>query len=131
MKAIIEIPEHMIKAYQDILKVTDAKEYTVQRNIIEAIANSVPLPETYGNLIDRNNIKYVFDLTKTEPTYSGKDIEWAINSMSSISLQMELEKIKAEINEYLIASFADDEDFRWFNLCLDTHISELKGENNV
>ena len=41
----------------------------------------------------------------------------------------ELEKIKAEINEYLIASFADDEDFRWFNLCLDTHIKELNNEN--
>lgn len=42
----------------------------------------------------------------------------------------EFEKIKAEINEYLTVSFADDEDFRWFNLCLDKHISELKGENN-
>ena len=43
-------------------------------------------------------------------------------------LQEELEEIKAEINEYLIASFADDEDFRWFNLCLDTHIKESKNE---
>lgn len=43
-------------------------------------------------------------------------------------LQEELEEIKAEINEYLIASFADDEDFRWFNLCLDAHIKENKNE---
>lgn len=47
------------------------------------------------------------------------------NQESTIS---RLEKIKEEINEYLIASFADDEDFRWFNLCLDTHIKELKNE---
>ena len=44
------------------------------------------------------------------------------------TLQTELEEIKAEINEYLIASFADDEDFRWFNLCLDAHIKELSNE---
>ena len=36
-------------------------------------------------LIDADNIKYVFNLTKTEPIYSGKDIERAINSMTTIT----------------------------------------------
>ena len=39
-----------------------------------------------GKLIDTDNIKYVFDLTKTEPTYSGKDIETAIRSMKAADL---------------------------------------------
>lgn len=36
-------------------------------------------------LINKSNIKYVFDLTKTRPTYTGKDIESAINSMTVIT----------------------------------------------
>ena len=44
----------------------------------------IKLPKNHGDLKDMGNLKYVFDLTKDNPIYSGKDIERAIKSMTTI-----------------------------------------------
>lgn len=50
-----------------------------------AIINGTPLPKGHGDLKDMGNLKYVFDLTRDNPVfYSGKDIELAIKSMTTI-----------------------------------------------
>ena len=80
--------ELVIKVDEDDYK--DIKEYgfngySDQRNrIVEAIANGTPLPQGHGDLKDMGNLKYVFDLTKDNPIYSGKDIERAIKSMTTV-----------------------------------------------
>lgn len=50
----------------------------------KAIRKGKPFPKRHGDLKDMGNLKYVFDLTRDDPIYSGKDIERAIKSMTSI-----------------------------------------------
>jgi len=42
----------------------------------------------------------------------------------------ELEKLRAEIDEFMIISFFDDDEIDYIRHCFDQHISELKGEKN-
>lgn len=42
------------------------------------------LPKGHGNLKDMGNLKYIFDLTREDAVYSGKDIEWAIKRLTTI-----------------------------------------------
>ena len=52
--------------------------------LIKLVLNGIPLPKSHGDLKDMSNLKYVFDVTKDNPIYSGKDIERAIKSMVTI-----------------------------------------------
>jgi hypothetical protein len=52
--------------------------------LYDSVRNSTPLRNGHGDLKDMGNIKYVFDLTRNDPIYSGKDIEWAVKSMKTI-----------------------------------------------
>lgn len=52
--------------------------------ISEAIQNGIVLPKGHGDLKDMGILKYVFDLTREDNIYSGKDIERAIKAMKSI-----------------------------------------------
>ena len=49
-----------------------------------AIVNGKILPKGHGDLKDMGNLQYVFDLTREDTIYSGKDIERAVKSMKSI-----------------------------------------------
>ena len=53
-------------------------------NVVKAIKNAIIIPNGHGDLKDMGNLKYVFDLTRDDPIYSGKDIERAIMSMTSV-----------------------------------------------
>lgn len=50
----------------------------------QMVRNGIPLPEGHGDLKDMENFSCVFDLTIEDPIYSGKDIERAIKSMTTI-----------------------------------------------
>jgi len=85
MQIVIDIDEDIYNrslVYKDkqltVNSANDLAELTV------AVANGIPLPEGYSDLKDMGNLKYVFDLTRDDPIYSGKDIELAIKSMKSI-----------------------------------------------
>ena len=82
MQIVIDIDE---ETYADIKK---GKVYSSYRDVpqesVLAIANGIPLPKGHGDLKDMGNLQYVFDLTREDPIYSGKDIELAIKSMKSI-----------------------------------------------
>ena len=49
-----------------------------------AIVNGKILPKGHGDLKDMGNLQYVFDLTREDTIYSGKDIGRAVKSMKSI-----------------------------------------------
>ena len=82
MQIVINIDE---ETYTDIKK---GKVYSSYRDVpqesVLAIANGTPLPKGHGDLKDMGNLKYVFDLTRDDSIYSGKDIERAIKSMTTI-----------------------------------------------
>lgn len=58
--------------------------YADDFSIYYAIKNGVPIPKGHGDLKDMGNLQYVFDLTREDSIYSGKDIERAIKSMKTI-----------------------------------------------
>lgn len=86
----VEIKEHIIT---NTNLVCGAYELETIDMFLEAFNNSIPLPKGHGKLKDMGNLKYVFDLTKDNPIYSGKDIEQAIKSMTTI---IEADKIESE-----------------------------------
>ena len=53
-------------------------------DVARAIAHGTVLPKDHGDLKDMGNLQYVFDLTREDFIYSGKDIERAIKSMKTI-----------------------------------------------
>ena len=77
MQIIIEIPTMLYL----VLKLDGVLGYP---RLTEIIRNGTPLPKGHGDLKDMGNLQYVFDLTREDPIYSGKDIERAIKSMTSI-----------------------------------------------
>jgi hypothetical protein len=79
IELIIDIPE---EKYNMIKNKTYCGIYDVE--VYEAIANGTPLPKGHGDLKDMGNLPYVFDLTREDSIYSGKDIERAIKSMKTI-----------------------------------------------
>ena len=52
--------------------------------IENAIKNGIPLPKGHGDLKDMGNLKYMFDLTREDFIYSGKEIERTVKSMTTI-----------------------------------------------
>lgn len=85
IELVIRIPEELKN------KIDNANEdnyrtyiYWFETTLYCAIKNGIPIPKGHGDLKDMGNLKYVFDLTREDSIYSGKDIEWAIKSMKSI-----------------------------------------------
>ena len=79
IELVIKIPEEVKNRL--CFGVTYTKDIQV---VCEALNNSTPLPTGHGRLKDMGNLQYVFDLTREDPLYSGKDIERAIKSMTTI-----------------------------------------------
>lgn len=79
IELLIKIPEEVHKS------ITNGKNYiSYQEYVEEAIKNGISLPKGHGDLKDMGNLQYVFDLTREDSIYSGKDIEQAVKSMKSI-----------------------------------------------
>ena len=72
VEVVIKIPKYYLTHLQD---------YSC---LAECVRRGILLPKGHGDLKDMGNLKYVFDLTREDPIYSGKDIKQAINSMKSI-----------------------------------------------
>lgn len=49
---------------------------------------------------------------------------------NEINFIEELKKLRAEIDEFMIISFFDDDEINYIRHCFDQHIYKLKGENN-
>lgn len=81
MHIVINIPEY---EYNKICSGHFDTNGYFKMNLKEAFRNAIHLPKGHGDLKDMGNIQYVFDLTREDPIYSGKDIERAIKSMESI-----------------------------------------------
>ena len=64
--------------------------------------------------------------------YSGVNKVIRIDDVPTVDVNnliiAEIEKIKAEIEEYMIISFCEDDDFKNIRKIIEEHISELKGE---
>lgn len=79
IELVIKIPEDSYKATcKGSMLPPDVK------NVVQGIKNGIRLSKGHGDLKDMGNLKYVFDLTREDYIYSGKDIERAIKSMKSI-----------------------------------------------
>lgn len=72
VEVVIKIPKYYL---------THPQDYSC---LAECVRRGILLPKGHGDLKDMGNLKYVFDLTREDPIYSGKDIKQAINSMKSI-----------------------------------------------
>ena len=83
MRVVIDMPEHY---YENNIK----KELPICLTEDNVIAI---LPKGHGDLKDMGNLQYVFDLTRENPIYSGRDIERAIKSMKTI---VEADKAESE-----------------------------------
>lgn len=56
MQIVIDIPEHMKIAYEDMIKHCNYETIEVPLSVIQSIVNGIPLPENHGDLIDRNEL---------------------------------------------------------------------------
>lgn len=94
IELVIKLDEKSIKQLDKIRFLIGGREdRSLQINVINAIKNGIPLPKGHGDLKDMGNLQYVFDLTREDPIYSGKDIERAIKSMKST---IEADKTESE-----------------------------------
>lgn len=85
IELVIKIPEEDYEMLHEMLKVLkEVPAYDLTSRAYVAIANGTPLPKGHGVLKDMGNLPYIFDLTRENPIYSGKDIEQAIKSMTTI-----------------------------------------------
>ena len=79
IELVIKIPRYIYKKCQ-VYRLSDG-----EAEILEgAVLRGKPLPKGHRDLKDMGNLQYVFDLTREDPIYSGKDIEQAIKSMTTI-----------------------------------------------
>ena len=83
IELVVKIPEDV---YKDIMiHNREMREGGKSAYYFEGlIQNGILIPKGHGDLKDMGNLQYVFDLTRENPIYSGKDIERAIKSMRSI-----------------------------------------------
>ncbi len=81
MQIVIDISK---RQYEWIKKHIGVTSYRTTEMLYDSVRNSTPLPNGHGDLKDMDNLKYVFDLTKDDHIYSGKDIEQAVKSMKTI-----------------------------------------------
>lgn len=79
MQIVIDIPEEAYKLLKN-----EGVDWLGAEHILNAVANGTPLPKGHGDLKETGNLQYVFDLTREDPIYSGKDIERAMKSMTTI-----------------------------------------------
>jgi len=81
-------------------------------------------------LIDADNYK---GKVIASHCYSGVNKLIRIDDVPTVDVNnliiSEFEKLKEDIEEYMIISFCDDDDFKNIRKIIDNHISELKGEN--
>lgn len=77
MQIVIELSE---LDYEVIKRRGSGAPAYIDRAILEGIV----LPKGHRDLKDMGNLKYVFDLTRTDYIYSGEDIRRAIESMTTI-----------------------------------------------
>ncbi len=82
MQIVIDIGEKRFRDIQRIAGVQLKSNYF--KTMEQIIAEGIPLPKGHGELKDMGNLQYVFDLTREDHIYSGKDIERAIKSMKTI-----------------------------------------------
>lgn len=79
IELVIKIPK------EDYTKISNSNpSYADDFALYYAIKNGIPIPKGYGDLKDIGNLKYVFDLTRTDYIYSGEDIRRAMESMVTI-----------------------------------------------
>ncbi len=91
IELVIKIPETEIPKQQDIIEIP---LHFIDGKVCEAGGYEFDvLPKGHGDLKDMGNLQYVFDLTREDSIYSGKDIEWAIKSMETI---IEADKAESE-----------------------------------
>ncbi|MBR2248561.1 MAG: hypothetical protein IJ880_16355 [Bacilli bacterium] len=79
IELVIKIPE---ESYIALMEIKDALQRMA--GFEKFIVNGTPLHKGHGGLKDMGNLPYVFDLTREDPIYSGKDIERTIKSMKTI-----------------------------------------------
>ena len=84
IELVIKIP----KAYYELVL-----ERCKDPVLLNAFKNGILLPKGHGELKDMGNFQYIFDLTREDHIYSGKDIERAVKSMKSI---VEADKAESE-----------------------------------
>ena len=81
-------------------------------------------------LIDADNYK---GKVIASHCYSGVNKLICIDEVPTVDVNnlfvAELEKIKEDIEEYMIISFCEDDDIKNIRTIIDNHIKELKGEN--
>jgi hypothetical protein len=79
VELVIKVPKEvaLTKTYDKYFRCMSAK-------LDEVLYNAVELPENHGKLKDMGKLKYMFHLDSEQPIYSGKDIQWAINSMPTL-----------------------------------------------
>ena len=74
--------------------------------------------------------KIVHKMNEPRAIYISEALDMAIESIENQkSIIEELEQLKAEIEEYMIISFCEDDDIKNIRTIIEGHISELKGEN--
>ena len=102
-EVVIKIPEEQ---YKYILRSDNSAfaDLVSKEMMMHIIKNGTPLPERHGDLKDMGNLKYVLDLTREDFIYSGKEIERAVKSMTTIvksnKANKEEQTKKKEGNEY-------------------------------
>lgn len=81
MELVIKLDE---ETYKEVIDRTENDTLSLGIKLIEAVQNGTQLPKGHGDLKDMDNIQYTFDLTREDVIYSGKDVERAIKSMTTI-----------------------------------------------
>ena len=84
IEVVIRISEEDFKIMKHNIAVNKPLCSLSEPEMVSKVANGIPLPEGHGDLKDMDNFSCTFDLTIEDPIYSGKDIERAIKSMTTI-----------------------------------------------
>lgn len=84
IEVVIRISEEDFKIMKHNIKVNNPLCPLSEDKMVSIVASGIPLPEGHGDLKDMGNLPYVFDLTREDFIYSGKDIEREIKSMTTI-----------------------------------------------
>ena len=84
IELVIRIDEEDFKTMKHNVAIGNPLCSLSEDKMVSIVANGIPLPEGCGDLKDMENFSCMFDLTIEDPIYSGKDIERAIKSMTTI-----------------------------------------------
>lgn len=90
MQYIIDIPEHMKKSYEDMIKHCDYKTFEIPRIVVKSIANGIPLPKGHGRIADMDEaIKCIEDVEGEDAIWAVNLIEWACSKRTIIEADKE------------------------------------------